>query len=103
VHNGAIEIASFEFGRTQAGTITRGESSDRVVMQDTYFILWTDKSSPKPMVAYAGGDHIPEAVLTRRKAGKDQQEYLKVIRRTSRSPATRPGAATAVARYVRSA
>jgi type VI secretion system secreted protein Hcp len=36
-----------------------------------------NKASPKLFLACASGEHIPDAVLTCRKAGKDQQEFLK--------------------------
>jgi type VI secretion system secreted protein Hcp len=37
-----------------------------------------NKASPRLMLACATGDHIKKAVLTCRKAGKEQQEYLKI-------------------------
>ena len=36
------------------------------------------KATPKLMQACATGQHIPEAVLTCRKAGGEQQEFLKI-------------------------
>ena len=47
-------------------------------MQDFHFVMKINKASPKLMVACANGQHIKEAVLTCRKAGKEQQEFLKV-------------------------
>jgi type VI secretion system secreted protein Hcp len=38
----------------------------------------SNKASPKLLLACACGEHIKKAVLTCRKAGKDQQEFLKV-------------------------
>ena len=35
-----------------------------------------NKATPKLILACAGGDHIKKAVLTCRKAGTDQQEFL---------------------------
>ena len=37
-----------------------------------------NKASPKLMQACASGEHIKKAVLSCRKAGKEQQEYLKI-------------------------
>jgi type VI secretion system secreted protein Hcp len=37
-----------------------------------------NKASPKLFLACATGQHLKQAVLTARKAGKDQQDYLKV-------------------------
>jgi type VI secretion system secreted protein Hcp len=36
------------------------------------------KATPKLMLACANGQHIKEATLTCRKAGTEQQEYLKI-------------------------
>jgi type VI secretion system secreted protein Hcp len=37
-----------------------------------------NKASPKLLLACASGEHIKKAVLACRKAGKDQQEYVKI-------------------------
>jgi type VI secretion system secreted protein Hcp len=50
----------------------------RVQMQDFHFVMRVNKSSPKLMLACANGEHVKSAVLVCRKAGKDQQEYLKI-------------------------
>ena len=47
-------------------------------MQDFHFMMKVNKASPKLMLACASGEHIKKAVLTCRKAGKDQQEFLKI-------------------------
>jgi type VI secretion system secreted protein Hcp len=47
-------------------------------MQDFHFTVFHGVASPKLMLACATGQHIPSAVLTARKAGKDQQDYMKV-------------------------
>ena len=48
-------------------------------MQDFSFSMKVNKASPKLMLACATGDHIKQATLTCRKAGGDQQEYMKVV------------------------
>jgi type VI secretion system secreted protein Hcp len=79
-HKLEIEIESFSWGAVQAGTagVGGGMGAGRVQMQDFHFVMRVNKSSPKLMLACATGDHIKSAILTCRKAGKDQQEYLKV-------------------------
>jgi type VI secretion system secreted protein Hcp len=79
-HKGEIEIESFSWGATQAGTAAYGGglSAGRVQMQDFHFVMRVNKSSPKLMLSCAQGAHIKSAILTCRKAGKEQQEYLKV-------------------------
>jgi type VI secretion system secreted protein Hcp len=47
-------------------------------MQDFHFVMKINKASPKLMLACATGEHIKEATLTCRKAGKEQQEFLKI-------------------------
>lgn len=46
-------------------------------MQDFHFTMVNNKASPALMLACAQGDHIKSGILTCRKAGKDQQEFLK--------------------------
>jgi type VI secretion system secreted protein Hcp len=79
-HKGEIEIESWSFGEVQTGTAARGGGmgAGKVQMQDFNFVMKVNKASPKLFLACARGDHIKSAVLTCRKAGKDQQEYLKV-------------------------
>ena len=78
-HKAEIEIQSFSFGATQTGSFAAGGGggAGKVSMQDFHFTVPVNKSSPKLMLACASGQHIKKAVLTVRKAGKEQQEYLK--------------------------
>src|SRR5215831_2110019 len=77
---GAIQLESFSWGATQTGTFAHGGGggAGKVRMQDFQFVMKHCKASPKLMLACAEGEHIKKAVLTCRKAGKEQQEYLKV-------------------------
>ena len=79
-HKDEIEIESFSWGEVQTGTASHGGGmgAGRVQMQDFNFTMKVNKASPKLFLACAQGSHIKSAVLTARKAGKDQQEYLKV-------------------------
>src|SRR5262245_27724520 len=45
-------------------------------MQDFQFTMSVNKASPKLFLKCANGEHIKKAVLTMRKAGKDQLDYL---------------------------
>jgi type VI secretion system secreted protein Hcp len=78
-HKNEIEIESWSWGEAQAGTASRGSGmgAGKVQMQDFHFTMKVCKASPKLMLACATGEHIKSAVLTCRKAGKEQQEYLK--------------------------
>jgi type VI secretion system secreted protein Hcp len=79
-HKDEIQVLSFSFGASQGGTMAfgGGGGAGKVQMQDFHFMMNVNKASPKLFLACATGEHIPTALLTCRKAGKDQQEYLKV-------------------------
>jgi len=80
-HKGAIQLESWSWGEHQGGSHSAGGGggAGKVVMQDFHFVMKCNKASPKLMLACATGEHIKKAVLTCRKAGKDQQEFLKVV------------------------
>jgi type VI secretion system secreted protein Hcp len=80
-HKGAIDLESWTWGQAQTGSHSSGGGggAGKVAMQDFQFTMKVNKASPKLLLACASGEHIKKAVLTCRKAGKDQQEYLKVI------------------------
>jgi len=79
-HKNEIDIESFSWGETQLGTSHAGGGSGggKVSMQDVHFVSkYLSKATPKLFLACATGEHIKKAVLVCRRAGKDQQEYLK--------------------------
>lgn len=77
-HKGEIDLEQFSFGERQQGTggSGGGGGAGKVAMNDFRFVSRTCKASPKLFLCCACGDHLKKAVLTCRKAGKDQQEYL---------------------------
>ncbi|HEY5891846.1 MAG TPA: type VI secretion system tube protein Hcp [Chthoniobacterales bacterium] len=79
-HKAEIDLLSFSWGETQMGASAGmgGGGAGKVQMQDFQFVAMTSKASPKLMLACATGEHIKSAALVARKAGKEQQEYLKV-------------------------
>ena len=79
-HKGEIDLESWSWGAHNSGSHSAGGGGGvgKVSMQDFSFTAHTSKATPKLMQACASGEHIKKAVLTCRKAGKDQQEYLKV-------------------------
>lgn len=79
-HKGEIEIESFSWGETQSGTAGHGAGAGagKVVAQDFHFVKKMDKASPVLFIGCATGIHYKTAVLTTRKAGAGQQEYLKI-------------------------
>ncbi len=78
-HKNEIELESWSWGESNSGSHAGGSGggSGKVAMQDFHFVMKVNKASPKLFLACATGEHIPEATLTCRKAGKEQQEFLK--------------------------
>jgi type VI secretion system secreted protein Hcp len=79
-HKGEIELHSWSWGEVQTGKSGSGGGggAGKVAMQDIHFTSHISKASPKLSLACASGEHIKKAVLTCRKAGKEQQEFLKI-------------------------
>jgi type VI secretion system secreted protein Hcp len=79
-HKAEIDLESWGWGATQSGTMQYGGGggAGKVAMQDFHFVMRHSKASPKLMLACASGEHIKKATLTCRKAGKDQQEFMKI-------------------------
>jgi len=70
---GTIEIESFSWGVSNAGSFAGGGGggAGKVSMQDFHFVMKLGKATPKLMEACATGQHIKEAKLFVRKAGGD--------------------------------
>ena len=79
-HKGEIELVSFQWGLTQSGAHTGGGGggAGKAQFQDFHFTQHTQKSSPALMLACASGQHIKGAVLTGRRTGKVQLEFLTI-------------------------
>jgi type VI secretion system secreted protein Hcp len=79
-HKGEIDVLSYSFGASQTGSFSAGGGggAGKVQFQDFHFTMKISKASPKLFLACAGGDHIKSALLTGRKAGKEQQEFFTV-------------------------
>jgi type VI secretion system secreted protein Hcp len=77
-HKDEIEILSFSWGVTNAGSMAHGSGGGegKATFHDLSFVHNIDKASPVLMQACATGTHLKEATITHRKAGKGQQEFL---------------------------
>jgi type VI secretion system secreted protein Hcp len=77
-HKDEIEILSYSWGVTNAGSMAHGSGGGegKATFHDLSFIHRYDKASPVLMQYCATGVHLKEATITNRKAGKGQQEYL---------------------------
>ena len=79
-HKDEIEILSYSWGVTNAGSMGYGSGGGegKAQFHDLSFTHKIDKASPVLMQYCATGVHLKEATITHRKAGKGQQEYLVV-------------------------
>ena len=77
-HKDEIEVLSFSWGVTNPAVISGGGGggSGKATFHDLSIVHNLDKASPLLLRACATGMHIKDAVITHRKAGKGQQEYL---------------------------
>lgn len=79
-HPDEIQLESFSWGATQTGTHSAGGGggAGKINMQDFHFVMKVNKATPKLIDACARGEHIKKAILTVRKAGGKQQEFMKI-------------------------
>jgi type VI secretion system secreted protein Hcp len=77
-HAGEIDVLSWSWGIAQTGSMAAGGGggAGKAHFQDLSLMHALDKASPVLMKACATGEHIKEATLVARKAGKGQQDYL---------------------------
>ena len=77
-HKDEIEVLSWSWGETQerAPSPSGGGGTGKVAMTDLHVSASISKASPQLLLACASGKHIKSAVLTGRKAGKAQAEFL---------------------------
>ena len=77
-HKDEIDVLSFSWGVAQTGTLAHGGGGGegKAQFNDFNFSSHVSKASPSLFLACASGQHIKDATITVRKAGKGQQEYL---------------------------
>ena len=77
-HKDEIELLSWSWGvrELRAGIPGGGGGAGKASFNDLSFTHKIDKASPLLLKACATGQHLKEATITRRKAGKGQQEFL---------------------------
>ena len=77
-HKGEIQLESFSWSEASPGGAGPGGGggAGKVQMQDLVVTMVVSKASPKLMLACATGKHYKDAILTARRAGKAQQEFL---------------------------
>jgi type VI secretion system secreted protein Hcp len=79
-HKGELQLLSVS--KTVENSVARGagatEGRGTSVWRDAVFTMHVDKAWPKLFMACFTGERLKKAVLTLRKAGKQQQEFLKI-------------------------
>jgi type VI secretion system secreted protein Hcp len=77
-HKDEVEVLSWSWGLSQSGLPSHGggAGAGKTSFNDFNFTHRIDKASPALMKACATGEHIKEAMITVRKAGKGQHEFL---------------------------
>lgn len=79
-HKGEIELETWSFGLSNPSSALKpgGAAAGKSVPGDFIATKKNDKSSPRLAQAVAMGDHFKSAIITVRKAGGTQQEYLSI-------------------------
>lgn len=77
-HKDEISVESWSFGLTNTGSFGHGGGggAGKAAFQDLSFTSMLCAASPKLFAACATGEHIKSAILTCRKAGGKEAEYL---------------------------
>src|SRR5262249_55993094 len=80
-HKDQIEVLSWSWGVSNLGQVGGGSTgggggAGKASFHDLSFTHKIDKPSPLLWRGCAIGQHLKEATITRRKAGKGQQEFL---------------------------
>jgi type VI secretion system secreted protein Hcp len=77
-HKDEIEVLSFSWGVANAGSTGAGGGggAGKPTFQDLLIVHDIDNATPALLQACATGQHIKDATITHRKAGKGQQEFL---------------------------
>jgi type VI secretion system secreted protein Hcp len=77
-HKDEVEVLSWSWGVSQTGSSPSGGGggAGKANFNDFNFTHHIDKASPVLLSACATGEHIKDAIITSRKAGKGQQEFL---------------------------
>lgn len=77
-HKDQIDILSYSWGASQSGTraVGGGAGAGKVQLSDISFTTIVGTASPQLFLGCATGEHFKSAILTARKAGGSQQDFL---------------------------
>ena len=77
-HKGEIDVVSWSWGMQAKANIGGGTATGKATINDLRIVKRIDSASTALMLALRTNEPIQKAVLTLRKAGKGQLEYLKI-------------------------
>jgi type VI secretion system secreted protein Hcp len=77
-HKAEIDVLSWSWGRQGRATLGGGVATGKAAMNDLKIVKRVDSASTALMLALRTNEPIQKAVLTLRKAGKSQVEFLKI-------------------------
>ena len=78
-HKGEVDVLSWTWGVSNASTVAGGGSGrGKAQPGDFHFMHVYDKASPVLAKKCAQGVHFPTVVMTSRKSGEGQKDFLKV-------------------------
>jgi type VI secretion system secreted protein Hcp len=77
-HKGEIDVLSWSWGMQAKSNIGGGTATGKATINDLRIVKRVDSASTALMLALRTNEPIQKAVLTLRKAGKGQIEYLKI-------------------------
>ena len=79
-HKGEIDVLAWSWGCSNSGTahVGGGAGAGKVNVQDLSLTKYVDAGSPSLILYCCNGKHLPEALLTIRKAGENPLEYLTI-------------------------
>jgi type VI secretion system secreted protein Hcp len=77
-HKEEIEVLSWSWGMQGHSSLGGGQASGKATIHDLKIVKKVDKASTALMMALRANEEIQEAVLTIRKAGAVQLEYLTI-------------------------
>ena len=91
-HKGEIEVLSWAWGVSNSAALSGGGSGKgKATPGDFTFTHLYDKASPVLAKHCVSGKHFPTMVLTARKAGEGQKDFLKVTMKEVFVTSTQPG------------
>jgi type VI secretion system secreted protein Hcp len=77
-HKGEIDVVSWSWGMQAKVNIGAGTAAGKATINDLRIVKRADSASTALMLALRTNEQIQKAVLTLRKAGKTQLEYMKI-------------------------